>query len=158
MTQTRFQRAWAAVTRRTAVVLLAGVSACSGDDFDRSQVPTITITPVISLPVVVFSWTPAGAQQIQVYRGTAVDGNSANVVWSITASSLNSIESGVEYGRNPPPGGTTIVPAQPLVRGQPYTVQVSRMDPKNAAGSVSGARYRYQNVQTFSLGTIVTPP
>jgi hypothetical protein len=106
----------------------------------------------------VFSWTPAGAQQIQVYRGTVVDGNSANVVWSITASGFNSIESGVEYGRNPPPGGTTLVPARPLVPGQPYTVQVSRVDPRNPVGSVSGTRYRYQNVQTFSLGAIVTPP
>ncbi len=158
MTQISIRSTTAAVARLAAVVALASLGACLGDDFDASQVPSITITPVLALPVVVFSWTPAGAQQIQVYRGTVADGNSINLVWAITGSTTNSLVSGVEYGRNPPAGGTTLVPAQPLVPGQPYTVQVSRVDPRNASGSVIGARYRYQNVQTFTLPATITPP
>ena len=137
---------------------MLAVASCSGDDFDSSQVPRITVTPVIAATLVVVSWEPAGAQQVQVYKGTVADGNSVNLVWSISGSNTNTLASGIEYGTNPPRGGVTLVAAQPLVRGQPYTVQVSRVDPKNVSGSVSGARYRYQNTQTFTLAATSTPP
>ncbi|MES3034408.1 MAG: hypothetical protein V4813_10490 [Gemmatimonadota bacterium] len=141
-----------------SVVALSLLAACSGDDFDTAQVPRITITPVIAASLVVVSWEPAGAQQVQVYKGTVADGNSVNLVWSISGTNTNSLVSGIEYGTNPPTGGATLVAAQPLVRGQPYTVQVSRVDPKDLGGSVSGSRYRYQNTQTFTLAATTTPP
>lgn len=146
------------VVRSLATAIALTVTACSGDDFDTSQVPRITVTPVIALPLVVIAWEPAGAQQVQVYRGTVADGNSVNLVWSISGTNTNTLVSGIEYGTNPPPGGTTLMAAQPLLLGQPYTVQVSRVDPRDVNGSVSGARYRYQNTQTFTIGAISTPP
>ena len=141
-----------------SAVTLGLLAACTGDDFDTSQVPRITITPVIAATLVVIAWEPAGAQQVQVYRGTVADGNSVNLVWSISGTSTNTLVSGVEYGTNPPAGGTTLVPAKALVPGQPYTVQVSRVDPKDVSGSVSGTRYRYQNTQTFTIAASSSPP
>jgi hypothetical protein len=158
MILTRFQTPMPALRRLAGAVAVAALAACSGDDFDATQVPRITITPVVSVPVVTIAWEPAGAQQVQVYRGTVADGNSTSLVWSISGTGTNSLVSGVEYGASVPVGGTTLVPAQPLVPGQPYTVQVSRVDPRNASGSVSGGRFRYQSTQTFTIAAIVTPP
>lgn len=145
-------------TRQVAVLAITGLAACSGDDFDRAQVPVITITPVVAIPLVTFTWTPAGAQQLLVYKGTVADGNAANLVWSISGTNTNSLVSGIEYGANPPVVGTTLVTAKALIPGQPYTVQISRVDPSNASGSVSGSNFRYQSTQTFTLPTSLTPP
>ncbi len=155
----RARRLASFASRIFAVAVAASVTGClGGDDFDAAQVPVITITPVVAAPVVVISWTPAGAQQVQVYRGTVADGNAANIVWSISGTTTNSLVSGMEYGASPPITGTTLVPAKSLTPGQPYTVQVSRVDPTDAAGSVSGSLYRYQNTQTFTLPASLTPP
>lgn len=132
------------------------LAACTGDDFDATQVPQITITPVVAAPLVTIRWTPANAQQILVYKGTVADGNSTNVVWSIAASSVNSLTSPIEYGTNPPPGGTTVVAAKRLESGQPYTVLIGRVDPADASGGVLGNRFRYTATQTFTLAT--SPP
>ena len=133
------------------------LGACS-DSFDKSQVPRITLTPVVAAPLVVIRWEPAGAQQIQVYRGTVADGSAVNLVWSISATSTNSLVSGVEYATNPPPGGITDLQAKPLERGQPYTVQVSRVDPKGGGANISGGRYRYTSTQTFTIAAPIVAP
>lgn len=158
MILTRHRKCLPARRLLAATVTLALLAGCSSDDFDASQVPRITVTPVIAATLVVFAWEPAGAQQVQVYKGTVADGNSVNLVWSISGTNINTLVSGVEYGTNPPTGGSTLVAAQPLVPGQQYTVQVSRVDPKNVNGSVSGTRYRYQNTQTFTIAATRTPP
>ena len=155
---TPFRRHQSASRVFTASLALLLLTACSGDDFDSAQIPRITVTPVIALPLVVIAWEPAGAQQVQVYKGTVADGNSVNLVWSISGTNTNTLVSGIEYGTSPPAGGTTLLAAQALRPGQPYTVQVSRVDPRDVNGSVSGSRYRYQNTQTFTLGAISTPP
>ena len=140
-------------------MLLAGTMllGCSGGgDFDKTQVPVITVTPVVALPLVKFAWTPAGAHLVRVYKGTSAgSGPGPTLVWSISASSTNSLASGVEYGTNPPPGGTTEVPAQALVLGQPYTVQISRVDPTGADGGFTATGPRYVSTQVFTLANLV---
>lgn len=138
---------------------LALLIACDSNPFDDAQVPKITITPVIALPLVRIAWTPAGAQQIRVYKGTVANGQSDLLVWSITGSGKNSLVSSIEYGTTNPVGGVVDVAAKPLTPGQPYTVQVSRVDPKGGdTGGLTAAGARYQNTQTFTLATVVTPP
>ena len=157
MTQSPLRRSFPAVIPFASVIALAALSACVGDSFDASQVPRITVSPVVAAPIVVISWEPAGAQLLQVYKGTVADGTAANLVWSIGGTSTNALVSGVEYGRNPPAGGMTLLAAEPLIAGQPYTVQVSRVDPNDASGSVSGTRYRYASTLTFTLPVSTTP-
>lgn len=147
----------AAWRRRAVPVAMASVLllACNSDDFDQSQVPVITVTPLVTLPIVKISWTPEGAHLVRVYKGAqAGTGVGPTLVWSISASSTNSLQSGIEYGTNPPPGGTTEVPAQALILGQPYTVQVSRVDPTGKNGGFTATGPRYVNTQTFTLATI----
>lgn len=156
----RLRFASAARHRRLFAPLVCSVlvTSCSDDSFDRSQVPRITVTPVVALPLVRFSWEPAGAQELRVYRGTVADGNAGNLMWSITATGTNTLASGVEYGDEPPRGGTTSLAARQLVPGQPYTVQVSRRDPSGAVAGPTGTPNRYAAVQTFALGVLTTPP
>jgi hypothetical protein len=138
-----------------AVMLLA----CDSNPYDAAQVPKITIVPVIALPLVRISWEPAGAQQVRVYKGTQANGAADLVVWSITGSGQNSLVSGIEYGSTVFPGGAVDVAAKPLTAGQPYTVQVSRVDPKGGqSGGLTSAGARYQNSQTFTLATVIVAP
>ncbi|HYW51471.1 MAG TPA: hypothetical protein VE861_12745, partial [Gemmatimonadaceae bacterium] len=138
-----------------SVLLLAG---CASDDFDKSQVPKITVTPVVAIPLVVISWEPAGAQEVRVYKGVVADGNTDNLVWAVSATGINTLVSGIEYGTDPPRGGTTALFAKALTPGLPYTVQVSRRDPKASGNGPTSTRNRYSNVQTFTIGAVVTPP
>jgi hypothetical protein len=149
------------ISGRAAVLVpaLAGLLACDGNPFDKTQVPIITITPVIALPLVSIKWAPAGAQQVRVYKGTVANGQADLLMWSITGTGQNSLVSGIEYGSTNPANGVVDAAAKPLVAGQPYTVQVSRVDPKGgSAGGLTSAGARYQNTQTFTLATIVVPP
>ncbi|MCC7052019.1 MAG: hypothetical protein IT355_02050 [Gemmatimonadaceae bacterium] len=149
---------WRVAARRVPWLLAAALMlGCGGgDDFDTAQVPVITVTPVVALPIVRFSWTPEGAQLLRVYKGaSAGSGLGPTLVWSISGSATNSLVSGIEYGTNPPPGGTTEVPAQPLELGQPYTVQVSRVDPTGANGGFTATGPRYVSTQTFTIASIV---
>ena len=142
-----------------APLAFAGLLAsCGGDSFDKTQVPTITVTPVVALPLVRFSWAPAGAQELRVYRGTIADGNAVNLVWAIAATGTNTLQSGVEYGDAPPRGGTTSLAAKTLILGQPYTVHISRRDPNGTGSDATSTQNRYSNVQTFTLATMTTPP
>lgn len=147
----------ATLTRGVAGVAAAALLvACSGNSFDAAQVPRITVTPVVGDSVVTISWVPAGAALIRVYRGTVADqGNSPNLVWSVTATGLNTLVSPLRYGVTPPPGGTTDVPAQALRLGQPYTVQVSRQDPKAGPGDgFTSTGFRYVQTQTFTIASV----
>ena len=130
---------------------------CDVNPYDPSQVPRITITPVVAAPLVKIAWTPEGAQLLRVYRGTVADGVSANIVWSVSATGPNSLRSGIEYGENPPPGGNIDVPAKALILGQAYTVQISRRDPKGTGDGFTNTSNRYESVQTFTLGPGVLP-
>jgi hypothetical protein len=147
---------------RTARALAAGaallaVTSCGGDDFDSAQLPQINITPVLTLPLVFIAWQPEGAGLVRVYKGASPNpGDVAATVWSITATSDNSILSGIEYGATTLRGATTAVAAQPLVRGQAYTVEISRLDPKGKVGPTGNA-YRYVSTQSFTL-TLAPPP
>jgi hypothetical protein len=154
MLPTRFAARAACIVPALAMLL-----ACSGDAFDETQVPIITITPVIALPLVRIAWKPDGAQQVRVYKGTVATGQADLVMWSITGTGQNSLVSGIEYGTTNPVNGGVDVAAKPLVAGQPYTVQVSRVDPKGgSSGGLTAAGARYQNSQTFTLATVVVPP
>ena len=149
------------ISRRAArlVPACAVLLACSGDSFDKSQVPVITITPVIALPIVRIAWQPAGAQQVRVYKGTVATGQTDLLMWSITGTGQNSLVSSIEYGSTNPVNGVLDAAAKPLVAGQPYTVQVSRVDPKGgSSGGPTSVGARYQSSQTFQLATIVVPP
>jgi hypothetical protein len=137
------------------VVLLA----CDSNAYDATQVPKITIAPVIALPVVKISWEPAGAQTLRVFKGTQATGAADLLMWSITGSGKNSLVSGIEYGNTVIPGGAVDLAAKPLIAGQPYTVQVGRVDPKGgASGGLTASGARYQNSQTFTLATVIVPP
>src|SRR5687768_5763956 len=81
------------------------VSACSSNPNDAAQQPRVTVTQAAPGPAVI-AWQPAGAQLVRVYRGsTAGDGYTESLMWSIAASTNNSLPSGVQYGVMPP-GGT----------------------------------------------------
>ena len=154
MPSTRFSIRAAYVVPALALLL-----ACSGDAFDKAQVPIITITPVIALPLVRIAWKPEGAQQVRVYKGTVATGQADLLMWSITGTGQNSLVSSIEYGTTNPVNGGVDAAAKPLVAGQPYTVQVSRVDPKGgSSGGITAAGARYQNTQTFTLATVIVPP
>lgn len=149
--------------RHALVSLLPAVvvfmSGCDVNAFDRTQVPRITVTPVVAAPLVVIAWQPAGAALVRVYRGTvAGQGYGPDLVWSIAATSGNSLVSGVEYGVAPPPGGVTDVSAQPLTPGAPYTVEVTRQDPKGSGGGFTNTRNRYVSTQTFTIAARLPAP
>jgi len=140
------------------LVVALQLPGCSSDTFDLAQVPRITVTPVVAAPVVRFSWTPAGAQLVRVYRGTtAQQGASEDLMWSVAATGPNSIASGLEYGASAPAGGTIELAAKALVLGQPYTVQISRLDPAGSR-SVINAQPRYVNSQVFTINALIPNP
>jgi hypothetical protein len=138
------------------IPVLLAASACDGNPYDTSQIPRITITPEAALPLVIFAWTPAGAQSVRVFKGTIADGSAANLMWSISSTNGNTLVSGIEYGTSKPTGGVQDLPAKPLIPGQAYTVQIGRVDPKAKLYEVTGARYL--NTQTFTISSIVVPP
>lgn len=149
------------ITRLTRLLPAFGAMllACDSNPYDVTQIPKITIVPVVALPLVKISWEPAGAQQVRVYKGTQANGQSDVLVWSITGSGKNSLVSGIEYGTTNPAGGDVDVAAKALTPGQPYTVQVSRVDPKGGdTGGLTAAGARYQNTQTFTIAAVITPP
>jgi hypothetical protein len=132
---------------------------CDSNPFDEAQVPQITVTPVVALPVVRFSWQPAGAQLLRVYRGPAAgDGYSDALVWSIAATGNNTLVSGLEYGDNPLQGGTTDVAAKPMIPGQAYTVQITRRDPKGKGDGFTNTANRYVNTRTFAVPASIPAP
>ncbi len=131
--------------------------ACDSNPFDKAQIPVITITPVIALPLVSIAWTPVGAQMVRVYKGSVANDQADLVVWSVTGTGLNTLVSPLEYGKTNPAGGTVDTPAKPLVLGQAYTVVVSRVDPKQASKvGITTAAARYQQSQTFTLSDTTT--
>lgn len=142
-------------SRLTWAVLASLALACDSNPYDPRQVPQIRVLPVLALPVVSFSWLPEGAGLLRVYRGSqAGDGYTPDLVWSIVATGKNSLASGVVYGTTALTGGTTDVAAQPLVPGVPYTVQISRQDPKGKGDSFMNTNNRYVNTQTFTVAAI----
>ncbi len=149
------------VKPRVAAVLAmsAILMACDTNPFDAAQVPRITITPVVALPLVVIAYEPQGAALIRVYKGTAAgQGYGEDLWWSVAATSGNSLPNRIEYGTTVFPGGAVDVAAKPLVLGQPYTVQVSRMDPKGKGDGFTNTGNRYVNTQTFTLASITPRP
>ena len=132
--------------------LVALLVACRSNPFDATQTPRVTVTPVSATSRVVIGWQPAGAQLVRVYTGTtAGDGYSDALVWSIAATSRNSLIASVEYGQPAPVGGTTDVAAKALVAGQSYTVQVTRQDPNGTGDGFTNTSHRYIGVQTFTI-------
>mgnify|MGYP000712038695 CR=1 FL=1 len=146
--------------RLRAVPLVACLLlGCDSNPFDAAQVPQITVTPVVALPVVRFSWQPAGAQQLRVYRGGAAgDGYSDALVWSIVATGSNTLVSGLEYGDKVLQGGTTDVASKPMIRGQTYTVEITRRDPKGKGDGFTNTSNRYVNTKTFAVPASAPAP
>ena len=69
-----------------ALALAAVAMACDANPFDASQVPKITVTPVVALPLVLITYEPQGAALIRVYRGTAAgQGYGPDLWWSIAS-------------------------------------------------------------------------
>lgn len=126
-------------------------AACDTNPYDASQRPMVIVTPVSTSPFVEISWQPAGAQLVRVYRGTVVgDGYGESLMWSIAANGSNSLVSAVSYGDASPTGGTTDVAAKPLVRGERYTVEVTRRDPKGSGDGFTNTKNRYVGTATFT--------
>jgi hypothetical protein len=137
-------------------VALAG---CDTNPFDRSQVPTITVTPVVAAPLVTIAWEPAGAALVRVYRGTATgQGYSDALVWSVAATSGNALTGPIEYGATVIPGGVVDVRAKAIVPGEPYTVEVTRADPKGKGDGFTATGNRYVATRTFTLAVLVPAP
>ncbi len=127
--------------------LSVAASGCDRNPFDESQRPRVTVTR--SGSVAVFSWQPTGAQLVRVYRGaTAGDGYGDRLVWSVGATSKNSIASGVTYGVVPVGGANDVAP-QALLAGDTYTVEVTRADPKGKGEGFTGNSNRYVGTATF---------
>jgi hypothetical protein len=144
---------------RSALMLAGLLLACDSNPFDAAQVPQITVRAVLAIPVVSFAWQPAGAQLLRVYRGgSAGDGYSDALVWSIAATGNNTLVSGMEYGDKVLQGGTTDVPSQRLIPGQTYTVEVTRRDPKGKGDGFTNTSNRYVNTKSFALPASIPAP
>lgn len=147
---TRVVRALSTLSRLSALVLLMAATACAANPHDASQQPLVTIRPATAALPVTIEWQPAGAQLVRVYRGsTAADGYGDNLMWSIAASTKNSIASSAPYGVTPS-GATIDVAAKPLVTGETYTAQVTRSDPKGSGDGFTNTSNRYVGTATFT--------
>lgn len=136
-----------------ALALLLMLAACDVNPFDPAQQPTVSITGASLPTTVTISWQPAGAQLVRVYRGsTAGDGYTSTLVWSIAATTVNSLPSGVVYGTTPS-GGRIDVASQALAAGETYTVQVTRQDPKGSGDGFTNTSNRYVGTATFTVAT-----
>jgi hypothetical protein len=129
------------------------VAACDANPFDATQQPQVAVAAGSGKSsTVVITWQPAGAQLVRVYRGAAAgDGYTASLMWSIAATSANSLASGVIYGTASPTGGQTDVPAKALVAGETYTVQVTRRDPKGTGDGFTNTGNQYVGTASFVL-------
>ncbi len=136
-----------------ALTLALGAASCDANPFDAAQQPQVAVAAGAGKSsTVVISWIPAGAQLVRVYRGaTAGDGYSPNLMWSIAATSANSLKTGVIYGTTTPVGGQTDAPAKPLVPGEVYTVQVTRSDPKGGGDGFTNTKNQYIGTASFVL-------
>ena len=124
------------------------LTGCDRNPYDESQRPVVNVSTAQSS--VVINWQPEGAQLVRVYRGAvAGDGYTAELVWSIAATSKNSLRSGVSYGVTSPTGGNIDFAAKPLIAGQQYTVQVTRADPKGSGDGFTNTSNRYVGTSTF---------
>lgn len=144
---------------RQNATLLLGICvftlACSSHSFDNTQVPVVSVNVSTTAPPQI-SFQPNGAQLVRVYRGaSAGDGYTTSLVWSIAATSKNSLTSSITYG-TVPSGGNVDVPLKPLVLGETYTVQVTREDPKGTGDGFTNTRHRYVGTKTF-VAAFVTP-
>jgi hypothetical protein len=125
-------------------------SACDSNPYDPAQAPRVTITRPDGGGTIRIEWQPAGAQLVRVYRGSAAgDGYTDQLMWSVAATSQNSLASGIAFGTSPT-GGTTDVPAKPLVPGEVYTAQVTRQDPKGSGDGFTNTNNRYVGTATFT--------
>ncbi len=138
----------AAAQAACATGLLALLAAaCDRNPYDPAQQPRVTVTVRAGVPVI--EWQPSGAQLVRVYQGaTAGDGYGERLMWSIAATTRNSLASGVAYGAAPA-GGTTDVAARPLLAGETYTVQVTRQDPRGTGDGFTNTGNRYVGTTTF---------
>lgn len=101
--------------------------ACTGSPYGSGQKPIVN---VIKGYVPEINWQPAGAHLVRVYEGQEheiVTGYGPDLMWSVAAKTPNGIQSSVTYGVTPP-NATLDSPLRPLVRGQYYTVIVTRID------------------------------
>jgi hypothetical protein len=139
------------VTRTVlAAVLAMFAAACDRNPYDPAQQPRVTVAPVDGGATIAIEWQPDGAQLVRVYRGTvAGDGYTDQLMWSLAATSRNSLASGVRYGAVPG-GSTTDVAAKPLATGEVYTVQVTRQDPKGSGDGFTNTSNRYVGTATFT--------
>ena len=132
---------------RAGALALVAATACDRNPYDPAQQPRVTVAYRAGVPVI--EWQPSGAQLVRVYRGaTAGDGYGDRLVWSIAATTGNSLVSGVAYGAAPS-GGTTDVAARPLLAGETYTAQVTRQDPRGTGDGFTNTGNRYVGTTTF---------
>lgn len=136
---------------RIAIPLLLLALGCDSNPFDATQQPVVAVTQGSVAGDVTIAWQPSGAQLVRVYRGaTAGSGYTETLVWSIAATTPNSLVSGVRYGATPS-GATTDAPAKPLASGAIYTVQVTRADPKGSGDGFTNTSNRYVGTATFTV-------
>jgi hypothetical protein len=143
-----FAQVWRPIS--ISLLMLLG-TACSINPYDPAQKPHVTVTQAGTERTVTIHWQPAGAQLVRVFRGSvAGDGYGESLMWSIAATTENSIQSGVVYG-SAPATGTTDVPAKPLVAGEEYTAQVIRRDPRGSGDGFTNTANRYVGTATFTV-------
>lgn len=136
--------------RATLAALALLITACDVNPFDAAQVPSVVAAPGSAADQVTITWQPEGAQMVRVYRGTqAGDGYSPSLVWSVVATGENTLRSGLTYGTDSPSGGRTDVASQALVAGAPYTVQITRQDPKGSGSGFTNTNNRYVGTASF---------
>jgi hypothetical protein len=119
---------------RTFLIKMSGILACmiflyacAGSPYGSGQKPIVN---VIKGYVPEINWQPAGAHLVRVYEGQEYEittGYGPDLMWSIAAQTPNGIQPSVTYGITPP-NATVDSPLRPLVRGQYYTVIVTRID------------------------------
>lgn len=147
MPKVRGPSQWRTQLLLTALLMLG---ACDSNPYDSAEEPRVSIARVDSGNTVAIEWQPAGAQLVRVYRGSSAgDGYSDQLMWSVAATSRNSLASGIRYGAVPG-GGMVDVPAKPLVPGEVYSAQVTRQDPKGSGDGFTNTSNRYVGTVTFT--------
>ncbi|SEH08200.1 hypothetical protein [Candidatus Venteria ishoeyi] len=103
-------------------------------------------------------WQPQGAQLVRVYQGKYEEDDNTlsgeNLIWTLSATTDNSIQSPIRYGEIPP-GAQALRPAKKLEPGLFYTVLVRRLD-SNARRDkeLSNTLNRYEAVYSFRFGGV----
>jgi hypothetical protein len=140
---------------RPFLVLCLSAIIAAGCDVNPDDPAQIPIIEVRTEGAVQFHWTPEGAAEISVYRGSvATEPYSEQHVWRLIADgNANIIRSPITYGIATT-GSTANRGPVALVPGETYLVEIRREDPKGSGDGFTNTRNRYVGTKSFVAPTV----